>query len=538
MKPLALTGLLSLLGLLPAHAQNLNAHLRTNIVHVQQGWLKGFQPKGSKLHQFFGVPFAQPPVGPLRWKDPQPPTSLSGIREALHFGPKAMQKPVFSDMVFRTQQTSEDCLYLNVWTPANSSEAKLPVLVYFYGGGYIAGDGSEGRYDGAALARQGIVVVTVNYRLGVFGFLALPALSQESPHHSSGNYGLLDQQAALAWVHRNIAAFGGDPSRITIGGESAGSISVSAQMASPLSRHLIAGAIGESGAMIRPTFPAISLKQAEQQGETFLEKAGITSLAELRGLSADSVLDLASRRGMPIFSPAIDGYFLPESPERIFEEGKQAQVPLLVGWNSAEVPYMALMMGQTLTPEHYQAVLHKLYGNRATEALNAFKDQPTSVLVNSATQLASDRFIVYSTWKWSELQRLHSSQPVYRYLFAKARPPMVQATSQSSPWDPAPMKGAAHASEIEYALGNLGYNHVYAWTTNDHKVSRLMNTYFANFIKTGNPNGSGLPHWTANRSGEPLSYMYLNTISQLKQESPEQAAQFQFLDSWYQQSDH
>lgn len=533
MKALALAVLFGLPGIYQVRAQQLSSDLSKNLVKVQQGWLHGFQPPGSGLHQFFGVPFAQPPVGNLRWKDPQALLPWTGIRQALHFGPKAMQKPVFSDMVFRASSMSEDCLYLNVWTPASAARERLPVLVYFFGGGFIAGDGSEGRYDGAALARQGIVVVTVNYRLGVFGFLSLPALSRESPHHSSGNYGLLDQQAALAWVHRNIGAFGGDPARVTIGGESAGSISVSAQMASPLSRYLIAGAIGESGAMIRPTFPAVSQQEAEQQGVSFLKKAGISSLAALRKLPADSVLDLASEPGMPMFSPVIDGYFLPESPEKLFEQGRQAQVPLLVGWNSAEVPYMALMRGKSLTPDHYREVLQELYKNEADEALKAFPDQPDRMLLNSATQLASDRFIVYSTWKWSELHRLHSRQPVYRYLFARARPQMLLGPAGPSRLHPAPLKGASHASEIEYALGNLSYNKVYAWTAADRKVSRVMNTYFANFIKTGNPNGNGLPHWSANRSGAPLKYMYLNETSVLKPLPSSVAQQFRFLDAWY-----
>src|SRR5436305_1282535 len=213
----------------------------------------GQQPSGVRI--FRGIPFAQPPVGDLRWKPPQSPKNWEGVRQAIQFGPRCMQHPVFGDMNFRSNGMSEDCLYLNVWTPAKKGNERLPVLVYFYGGGFIAGDGSEPRYDGESLARRGIVVVTLNYRLGVFGFLAHPELSREASYNGSGNYGLLDQMAGLRWVHENIAAFGGDPHRVTIGGESAGSVSVSALMVSPLSRGLIAGAIGESGSILG-TLPA------------------------------------------------------------------------------------------------------------------------------------------------------------------------------------------------------------------------------------------------------------------------------------------
>jgi len=223
----------------------------------------GRQPSGVRV--FKGVPFAQPPAGDLRWKPPQPVKNWDGVRQAVKFGPRCMQAPVFGDMNFRSDGMSEDCLYLNVWTPAKSDKERLPVLVYFYGGGFVAGSGDEPRYDGEGMAAKGIVAVTVNYRLGVFGFLAHPELTKESPHHASGDYGLLDQAAALRWVSQNIAAFGGDPKRVTIAGESAGSASVSAQMSSPLSKDLVAGAIGESGSVLS-TMSAVPLAQAEQEG--------------------------------------------------------------------------------------------------------------------------------------------------------------------------------------------------------------------------------------------------------------------------------
>src|SRR5678809_226250 len=235
-------------------------------IKTANGTLEGMNESGIKT--FKGVPFAAPPVGVLRWKEPQPVKDWTGVRKADKFGPRAMQLPVFGDMSFRSDGMSEDCLYLNVWTPAKTGNEKLPVLVYFYGGGYMAGDGSELRYDGESMAREGIVSVTVNYRLGVFGFLSHPELTKESSHHASGNYGLLDQSAAVQWVQKNIAAFGGDPKKITIAGESAGSSSVSAQMASPLSRNIIAGAIGESGSLLG-SMPTASLADAEKLGENF-----------------------------------------------------------------------------------------------------------------------------------------------------------------------------------------------------------------------------------------------------------------------------
>ncbi|HVY81278.1 MAG TPA: carboxylesterase family protein [Steroidobacteraceae bacterium] len=254
-------------------------------VRVAEGLLEGAPAQPDGLRMFLGIPFARAPLGALRWRAPQDATAWKGIRKADAFGPHCMQEAVFADIEFRSQETSEDCLYLNVWTTAKSARERRPVLVYLHGGGFIAGDGSESRYDGASMARQGIVVVTLNYRLGVFGFLAHPELSRETPYHGSGNYGLLDQAAALRWVRKNIAAFGGDPEHITIAGESAGSISVSALMASPLSRGSIAGAIGESGSILG-ALSAVPLAQAESAGQDFAAHAGAKSLAELRALPA------------------------------------------------------------------------------------------------------------------------------------------------------------------------------------------------------------------------------------------------------------
>jgi len=290
------------------------------------------------LRVFKGIPFAAPPIGPLRWQPPQPVARWKDVRQATAFGAQCMQRRIYGDMIFRAAGNSEDCLFLNVWTPAKTGRERLPVLVYFYGGGFNAGDGSEPRYEGAAMARRGIVALTVNYRLGLFGFLAHPELTKESPRHASGNYGLLDQAAALAWVHDNIAAFGGDPAKVTIAGESAGSISVSALMASPLSRTLIAGAIGESGAAIAPTFNPVPLAEAEKTGTAFAALAGADSLAALRGLTAEALLEAAAKPAAPRLPIAVDGYFLPKTVAEIFAAGEQAHVPLLAGWHSQESP--------------------------------------------------------------------------------------------------------------------------------------------------------------------------------------------------------
>ncbi|HEY6977638.1 MAG TPA: carboxylesterase family protein, partial [Chitinophagaceae bacterium] len=280
------------------------------------GILEGIDESGIKI--FKGIPFAAPPVGNLRWREPQPVQNWGGIRKADKFGPRAMQLPIFGDMNFRSNGMSEDCLYLNVWTPAKTGNEQLPVLVYFYGGGFMAGDGSEPRYDGESMGRRGIVAVTVNYRLGIFGFFVHPELTKESPNHSSGNYGLLDQSAALKWVQKNITAFGGDPGKITIAGESAGSFSVSAQMASPLSKNIIAGAIGESGSLLGLN-PTVSLKDAEKTGADFAISIKANSLKELRAIPADQLLKATANAGFGRFPIVIDGYFFPKSPLEIYE---------------------------------------------------------------------------------------------------------------------------------------------------------------------------------------------------------------------------
>lgn len=456
------------------------------VVETEYGKVEGeFK---NDLNYFLGVPYAQPPVDSLRWHVPVELEEWDGVRETKSFGPAAVQTNVFGDMIYRGDGKSEDCLYLNIWSPNIDEDAELPVLVYFYGGGFVAGDGSEPRYDGAALAKQGIVSVTVNYRLNIFGFLAHPDLSAEADYNASGNYGLLDQSAALKWVYENIENFGGDPDKITIGGESAGSISVSAQMASPLSRDYLAGAIGESGASIKPTLAPVSLAEAEKVGEDFLAKAGY-SFEEFRNLPTDSIYKIYQESGRFGFPTVIDNYFLPKTLPEIFSAGEQAQIPLLVGWNSAEVGGEAVMQDKSMTLDNYKTKVAELYLENSDKVLELYKPAKDEEVRMMAAELASDRFISYSTWKWSDLQVNNSDKPVYRYLFSRIRP-----SDPDSPYKPV---GAPHASEIEYFLGNLSKEQFPFLTNSDFEISTTIQQYLVNFIKTGDPNGADLVEWPA-----------------------------------------
>ena len=496
----------------------------------------------SGVKAFRGLPFAQPPVRELRWQRPQPPRDWQGVRQADRFADQCMQARVFGDMMFRNSGISEDCLYLNVWVPANArAGATMPVLVYYYGGGFVAGDGSEPRYDGESMAKRGIIVVTTSYRLGIFGFFSHPELTAESPLHASGNYTLMDQAAALLWVRNNIARFGGDPRRVTIAGESAGSFAVSAQMASPVAKDLFSGAIGESGAFFSTTIATPPRSETEQIGVKFGQTVGATTLAALRAMSATELLEAASRPGMPRFGPNVDGWFFPEVPSKIFEAGKQARVPLLAGWNSEEMNARAVLQ-ETPTAENTRALFGRLFPGRVEEAAKVFPASTADEALQSVTDLAGDRFIGYSTWKWLDVQGKTSGKPVYRYLYARPRPPTVEANVQpnlaggvtrggNTPAPP-PARGAVHSAEIEYAMGNLSLNKVFAWTPDDQKVSETMQRYFENFIKTGNPNGPGLPQWpvgSVDASGQ-VQRMRIDVESHAE---PEPRARYLFLDQVY-----
>lgn len=505
-------------------------------VKVDGGTIESTTLPANGVRSFKGIPFAAPPVGDLRWREPQPVKKWAGVRKADEFGPRCMQRTApGADYWFRSVAMSEDCLYLNVWTPAKSGKEKLPVLVYIYGGGFQNGDGSEPRYDGASMASKGMVAVTINYRLNVFGFFAHPELTQESPHHASGNYGFLDQAAALAWVQRNIAAFGGDPKRVTIAGESAGSISVSALMASPLSKGWIAGAIGESGALIS-TLPPRPLADTEKDGQQFATAAGADSLKALRAMTAEQIQE-ATIKGLGMrFRPNLDGYFLPKLLKDIFAAGEQAKVPLLAGSNTEEQGARAILMAAEPTPENFAAAVRKLYGAHADAVLKAYAATTPEEVLQAATDLASARFIGHGTWKWTELQMETGGKPVYRYMYARPRPKYTPLDGQAAPAPPAATtrpgpsipRGAAHSAEIQYAMGNLPLDKRYAWEPDDFKVSEVLQGYFVNFIKTGNPNGVGLPEWPAYASP---AYQRMRIDVQSKAEAEPERARYLALDA-------
>lgn len=496
------------------------------LVQTANGLVEGvMEPTG--IRSFKGIPFAAPPVGELRWKEPQPAQNWTGVLKADHFGPRAMQTAIFGDMMFRSDGMSENCLYLNIWAPVPANKTLLPVLVYFYGGGFVAGDGSEPRYDGESMAQQGILALTVNYRLGVFGFFSHPELTTESGRGGSGNYGLLDQAAALQWVQKNITAFGGDPKRVTIAGESAGSIAVSAQMVSPLAKNTFAGAIGESGSILG-ALPAVPMAEGEKTGVEFAKMLNASSLAALRQLPADSVLNASARFGLFRFQRTLDGYFFPKEPAAVFAAGQQASVPLLVGWNNEEMNFRALLGNEKPTKENFAKVVQRLYGEKAAAVLAVYNPANDDDVEAVATDLAGDRFISFSTWLWAELHQKTAGRPVYRYLYERPRPAMVPAMGDASPGlaggvqrggtPQPPAKGAVHSAEIEYAMGNLPLNKVFAWTEDDYKVSRTLQAYFANFIRTGNPNGAGLPSWSPAPPTGPVPVMHINVQSSLQPE--------------------
>lgn len=508
-------------------AMTLTGHVSAaDRVKTANGTLESTAPPVNGVRSFKGIPFAQPPAGDLRWRAPQPAKNWSGVRKADEFGPRCVQRTgPGADYWFRSNGMNEDCLYLNVWTPAKSGKERLPVLVYVFGGGFQNGDGSEPRYDGASMASKGIVAVSINYRLNIFGFFSHPELTAESPHHASGNYGLLDQAAALAWVQKNIAAFGGDPKKVTIAGESAGSISVSALMASPLSKGLIAGAIGESGALIS-TLPPRSLAETEKDGQQFGAAAGADSLKALRAMTAEQIQEAMTKGPGMRFRPNLDGYFLPKLLKDIFSAGEQAKVPLLAGSNTEEQGARSILGQSEPTPLNFANAVNKLYGARAAEVLKAYAASTPEQVLQSATDLASARFIGHGTWKWTELQMQTGGKPVYRYMYARPRPAYTPLDGQAAPAPPVRPgpsipRGAAHSAEIQYAMGNLPLDKRYAWDQEDFKVSEVLQGYFVNFIKTGNPNGPGLPEWPAYTSPG-YQRMRIDVISRAEAE-PERA---------------
>jgi para-nitrobenzyl esterase len=426
---------------------------------------------------FKGIPFAQPPVGELRWREPMPVVAWAGIRDADASGPPAAQ-PALGWNAKSASASREDCLYLDVWTPTGPSPARNPVMVWIHGGANVAGAGGfDPLYDGASLIGHGVVLVVIEYRLGILGFFAHPELTRESPHHASGNYGILDQIAALGWVRDNIARFGGDPGNVTVFGQSAGSIDVLALMASPLSRGLFQRAIGESGAL------AGTMTQTQEEGE----EAGVRIAGKLRSPAHDTLAFLRSlapgelmKAGGEIRPFTTDGWVFPNSPLRVWSAGKEHLVPLVIGSNAVEFP-----AGGSL--DDIRHAMRDTFGGLAPKALALYglaeNEQPAAadpIYGDVADQWGSDLFrcpaVIHGEW--------HSAagNPVWEYEFDRAIPPRPRV---------------GHSSDLPYVFGNL-------WATGsqggdfqgaDRELSTIMQAYWTNFAKTGNPNGPGLPAW-------------------------------------------
>ena len=467
-------------------------------ITTEAGLVSGAESGVAGVRQYLGIPYAAPPVGPNRWKAPQPAARWTGVKAATSFGDRCVQAGLFSDMVFRDKM-SEDCLVANVWTGATSPAAKLPVMVWIYGGGFQAGSASEPRQDGSRLASKGVVVVSFNYRLGLMGFLAHPELTKESPNKASGNYGILDQIAALQWVKKNIAAFGGDPGNVTIFGESAGSFSVSILMASPLAKGLFHKAIGESGASF-PSGPqaplgGATLASAEAEGEKF---AAAMNAPTIEALRAKPATDLLGGPGTPPrwFSPIVDGYAVPTPVSEIFTKGQQHKVPLLAGWNAGEVRSSVTLRPQKPTAESFKAEVAKRFGASADAIGKAYGGATDAEALEAAAALASDSFISYGTWKWLEVHRATGGTRVYRYLFDRDIPIEPGRVQNGTPVTAKDI-GARHAGEIEYVFGMLDTIKDTTFTPADAALSGAMMDYWSSFAKTGTPSAKGQPAWPA-----------------------------------------
>ncbi len=453
---------------------------------VTEGGRVALPPAGPQgVTVFKGLPYAAPPLGPGRWRPPAPAAPWRGLRDATRFSADCLQPA--------SQRTglpvSEDCLYLNIWT-GGPGGAPRPVFVWIHGGGSRVGSGAQPQFDGTALARQGVVVVTINYRLGPMGFLSTPGLSAESGYGASGNYGFMDQIAALRWVRTNIAAFGGDPARVTVGGESSGSVSTSVLMASPLAKGLFRGAIGESGSALRVVQPGsmgtTDLASEEAKGAALMARLGAADLAQLRAAPAPAILAAAEALGVYFNRPVVDGHLLPATPWRVFEQGRQNDVPLLVGWNAEE----GWVRGAA-APGPLKDRLAELYGPEAAAVAAHYPADPAQDSA-AAIDAAGDNNIAYPTWKWGLAQATFGRRPVYIYEFEHA-PPI--------PADPAALAagrkvlGAYHGAEMVYVFDTLASEPTWAVSEEDRRIARQMSTYWANFIKTGDPSGPGLPPW-------------------------------------------
>ncbi|HKF49681.1 MAG TPA: carboxylesterase family protein [Terracidiphilus sp.] len=474
---------------------SISTHADPLTVKTDLGKVHGKTINDGKVRAWLGLPYAAPPVGDLRWKAPQPAAKWKGERDATKFAAHCAQNHVFDDMVFQDAAPSEDCLFLNVYAPATAdSKSNLPVMFWIHGGGFSGGGSSEPRHNGDFLPLKGVVLVTINYRLGVFGFLATSELAKEG-NGSAGNYGLMDMVAALQWVKGNIKDFGGDPSNVTIFGESAGSFAVSTLMASPMAQGLFAKAIGESGGALGAgplNYEPVAART--EKDDKWAATLNVTSLAQLRALPTQTILDAVKRTGFP---PDLDGKVLTQQVADTYAAGKQAHVPLLAGWNADEGSFFA--MGG-MTTAKWKARATDQFKDRAEEFLKLYPGDTDAQALRSAIDYGSDAFIAFGTWSWLEAHRKSGDSPVYRYHFELAATP--------SKYHPGTF--AFHSDDIEYVFGTLDTRPGWKVSDDDRKLSDEMMTYWTNFAKTGDPNGGGLPAWPKyNDDGYPL--IHLNT---------------------------
>ena len=450
------------------------------VIKTDAGLLSGALSVDKTVNIFKGIPFAAPPVGELRWKAPQPVKHWTGVKACTEFSKMPIQaKPnefgVYTrEFLIKDESLSEDCLFLNVWTGAKSPMEKRPVIVWIYGGGFVSGGTNVPIYDGEALAKKGVILVSVNYRVGILGFFAHPELTAESPDHASGNYGLMDQLAGLQWVKKNIAAFGGDPNNVTIAGQSAGSMSVNYLVASPLGKGLFKRAIAESGAVfLSGAFGAANLKQAEADGVKTATNLGAKSLAGLRKLSTDELLKQNGGR------PIIDGYVVPEPVAAIFAAGKENQVPVLTGWNTDDA-----FVGKLKTAVAYQADIRKQYPATAPVFLKHYPGNTDAEAERSQIDISRDMTFGVQNYTWANVQSAKGKAKVYLYRFTRRMP----ATAEFKKY------GAFHTGEVGYVFNNLKFLNR-PFEPVDQQLTNIMSSYWVNFAKTGNPNGDGLPVW-------------------------------------------
>lgn len=454
-------------------------------VAIEGGRVRGVERSGVTM--FGALPYAAPPVGARRWRPPSSVTPWGDVvRAADHLPPECPQVPVAADALFApsVNERSEDCLYLNVWTNARGAHERRPVMVWLHGGGFMQGSSAVPMYDGAALARRGVVFVSINYRLGVLGFLAHPKLTAESPRRASGNYGLLDQIAALEWVKRNIAQFGGDPGNVTVIGQSAGSMSLSLLTVSPLARGLFHKGIGETGASMA-LLSSRPLAEAEARGAAFAQSVGARSLSDLRAMDAD---DLARAAGVVpgTFEPIVDGWVLPAPAEQVYHLHDQVHIPLLLGSNSHENPVDA-----SVTLAGYRAMLSQAFGEDGAELLALNPAATDAEARDASRRLMTIAMAQYPMHLWATLHSESGTAPLYLYRFTRSPPvPQGRYLEQRA----TPELGAWHGAEIAYALDNLSMRD-WPWRPTDRRLSALMASYWVNFARTGNPNGPSLPEW-------------------------------------------